>query len=156
MDGEIRSGFEVHKILDYVQYVNDNFDTLNDGKKHYLNNQEIYVCRIGEYLKLGKPGVPKSTGFAFVKKGGRHAQIQIDNEIAYRFINGTLFKRIFERNGKEFNSYDKEFELTKEFVFHSSFEDKQAYILCYEELVRIQKMSKVLNFEIYLQSFIKK
>lgn len=153
MQGEIRSGFSVDKILDYVQYAYDNFDVLHDGQKHYHNDGEIYMCRIGEYLKLGKPGVHKGTGFAFVKHSGKSATVQIDAEIAYKFINGVMYVRKVERDGNKFTSSDVPTELTKDFLFHSYLQGNQAYVLTMDELVRVKEMSTEMCLELYLQSY---
>lgn len=155
MQGEIRSGFSVDKILDYVQYAYENFDKLHDGQKHYYND-EIYICRIGDYLKLGVPGVHKGTGFAFVKPSGKSGTVQIDSEISYKFINGVLYARHIERKGNEIHCSDVPTELTKDFLFHSYLNGKQAYVLTMDELVRIKEMSTEMSLELYLQSYLTK
>ena len=152
---ELRSGFAIDKILDYVQYAYDNFDVLHDGQKHYHNDGEIYICRIGDYLKLGKPGVHKGTGFAFVKPSGKSASVQIDANIAYRFINGVLYVRNIEHNGNKIQYSDDPTELTKDYLFHSYLDCKDAYILTMDELVRVKEMSTAMSLELYLQSYIK-
>ena len=156
MDGEIRSGFTVDKILDYVQYAYDNFEQLHDGKKHYLNDGEVYAHRIGDFVKLGKPGVHKGTGFAFVRNVGTKADIHMDEGIPYRFDNGVPFKQVIERTGNKLHSYIEKYEITKDFVFHTYFHGEQVYILTYEELKRVQEMSTKMTLEMYLQSFYKK
>lgn len=152
-ENELRSGFSIDKMLDYVQYAYDNFDVLHDGQKHYHNDGEIYIHRIGDYLKLGKPGVHKGTGFAFVKPSGTSAIVQIDSAAAYKFTNGVLYVRNIEHKGNKIHYSDDPTELTKDYLFHSYFNCQHAYILTMDELVRVKEMSSKMSLELYLQSY---
>lgn len=160
LQNELRSGFEVQKILDYVQYVHDNYDVLNDGQIHYLNDKEVFVCRLGEHIKIGKPG-NGGKAFAFVycpkanKNGMYRCDIRVNLASTFRYENGVLHERVMEysKDGKRtIKLYDKEVELTKEFIFHTLLRENNDYILTYEESLRVQEMSKSFGFELHFQT----
>lgn len=162
-ENDIHREFGVQKILDYVQYVYDNYDVLNDGQIHYID-EKVFVCRLGEHLKIGKT---KTGGkaFAFVKNpalnysGINRCDIYPRSKNTFHFENGVLYERVMEysnENGRRINIYDKEVELNKEFVFHALLREENEYILTYEESVRVQEMNKSFGFELHFTTMPKK
>lgn len=160
---DIRSDFEVQKILDYVQCVYDNYDALNDGQVHYLDDDKVFVCRLGEYIKIGKP---KNGGkaFAFVcnpasnYNGIYQCDIHVNLKSTFHFKNGVLHERVVEYSDEKrrLQVYYKEVELSKEFIFHTLLNEQNEYILTYEESLLVQEMNKSFGFELHFETMPKR
>lgn len=160
LENDILTEFGVQKILDYVQYVYDNYDALNDGQVHYLDDNKVFVCRLGEHIKIGKPKTG-GNAFAFVLdprtnyNGMYRCDILVNMKSNFHFENGVLYERVLEYsedNRRLYRSYYKEVELSKELIFHILLREQSDYILTYDESLRIQEMSKSFGFELHFNN----